>query len=167
MKRRPWSLGEDALLRQSAAGGADLGMVAAALGRTREAVYQRAFRIGARSRPPSEAPRSWRPWTAAEDAVLAGRGAETYSELAAALGRSPAAVEARARSLGIRRHRPGPYPPRLWTAREDAVLQELFARYRRVPRPLKEAAGRRLGRSLHAVHRRWQVLRHGAARAAA
>ncbi len=85
------------------------------------------------------------PWTAREDEQLAElhRNGTGYAAIAAALGRSPAAVGGRATKLGLTTSQRMRAPS--WTKRELATLRKRYGTVRN--RVLAE----RLGRSIHAI----------------
>lgn len=93
---------------------------------------------------------SSRPWTDEDDAALRERyGREPATGIAAALGRTTAAVYTRASLLGLRSDLSRSLrPSRLWNADQDA---EIRAAYRT---ETAESIGRRLGRTASQVHRR-------------
>ncbi len=103
-------------LRRRFAADEDLQEVADALGRTLAAVSTRVRDLGLRRN-------SSRPWTATDDAYLAGHyGHEATSMVAAALGRSCGAVYARAGLLGLSEPNAPPY-----TAWEIAQIRAGYA----------------------------------------
>ena len=106
MSARPWTPGEDALLRGNAAvvGRAEL---ARRLGRSVAAVQGRIVRLGTGRRVPDAAlarkrPAPCRRWTPEEEARLREfAGTMPLAELARSLGRTPSAACDRAGSLGF------------------------------------------------------------------
>lgn len=101
--RDAWLPGDTARLRALFGADEALEAIAAALGRTLDAVRTRICELGIRRN-------SQRPWTEMEDDELARRyGTEATSTLAAELGRTPGAVYARAGLLGLTEGAPPPY----------------------------------------------------------
>ena len=101
MKGSRWTAAEDAVLRRRWTEGRPVDEIAAATGRTRDAVIERRKALGLASRPRG----TWRPpgESAALDAKLAklwSEGAST-SEAMAALGMSRTGVGQRRRALGL------------------------------------------------------------------
>jgi hypothetical protein len=136
---RRYTAAEDAVLRDGWAAGAPIGALAQRLGRSPGAVRLRAESLGLH-RP---APR--RRWTAAEDTVVRDGYADglTCRRIADGLsGRTPSAIAARARKLGLTTH------GRAWTAHEDDRLRRLSSRYSPVD------IARAFGRTPEAVRRR-------------
>ena len=116
---RPYSAADDALLRDGWATGASIGELARRLGRSPGAVRVRADALGLHR------PSRRRRWTAAEDVAVRDGYANglTCRSIAAGLsGRTPEAVAARARKLGLATY------GRRWTPLEDARLRHLASR---------------------------------------
>ena len=134
-----YTAAENALLRDGWAADAPIAELARRLGRSPGAVRLRAETLGLH-RP---APR--RRWTAAEDAVIRDGYAEglTCRRIADGLSdRTPAAIAARARKLGLTTH------GRAWTGFEDDRLRRLASQYSPVD------IARAFGRTPEAVRRR-------------
>lgn len=96
--KRPWTVEDDARLRDLWAQGLSVEAIAQAIERTPRATYARAAKIGLYR---------IRRWTAAEDARLRQLWPDySYRAVRAAFrGRTWSAIEARANRLGIRHHR--------------------------------------------------------------
>jgi hypothetical protein len=140
--RRRYSSADDALLRDRWAA-SDVGALAQRLGRSPDALRVHAEALGLHR------PRRRRRWSAAEDATVRDgyTGGQTCRRIAAMLpGRTPGAVAARARKLGLSTY------ARAWTAQEDARLRTLAARCS----PTDIA--RSLGRTPEAVRLRGRLL---------
>jgi hypothetical protein len=136
---RPYSTEEDAQLAAALADGGDLAGLAARLGRSPDALRLRARKLGLHR------PRPRRRWTEAEDAVVRDGYAEglTCSDITRELpGRTPTAIAARARALGIATY------ARVWTPRDDALLRQLARTH-----SIHDAA-RALGRTPAALRKR-------------
>jgi hypothetical protein len=128
---RAYTRADDALLRDGWGAGAPIGEIARRLGRSPGAVRLRAASLGLHRPPPR------RRWTAAEDLVVRDGYADgrTCRRIADGLpGRTPAAIAARARKLGLTTY------GRAWTAREDDRLRRLGAQY--APAEIARASGR-------------------------
>jgi hypothetical protein len=136
-----WTRQEDATLRRQYRAGVPRQRIAAALGRSPDAVdaRRRALHIPARPRT--------RPWSRASDDLLRAADAAglPLAEVARRLGRPAGAVRWRRRALGLQR--PG---ARAWTPAEDQALGRAW------PRGGDDLArlGRRLGRSPAALRLR-------------
>jgi hypothetical protein len=136
-----WTRQEDATLRRQYRAGVPRQRIAAALGRSPDAVdaRRRALHIPARPRT--------RPWSRAADDLLRAADAAglPLAEVARRLGRPAGAVRWRRRALGLQR--PG---ARAWTPAEDQALGRAW------PRGGDDLArlGRRLGRSPAALRLR-------------
>jgi hypothetical protein len=141
---RPYSAADDAAIRVIFRDDGDVQELAARLGRSPEALRLRAVKLGVYR------PARRRRWSAGEDAAVrdgydSGLSCERIArELP---GRTPAAVAARARKLGLATH------ARRWTALDDERLRHLAGRY-----PVEELA-RRLGRTPDALRQRASKLR--------
>ena len=136
---RPYTADDDALLRDGWVTGASLAELAQRLGRSPDAVRVRADALGLHR------PSRRRRWIAAEDVSVRDGYANglTCRCIAAGLsGRTPEAVAARARKLGLATY------GRAWTPLEDARLRHLA--------PTRSAAeiARALGRTSEAVRQR-------------
>jgi hypothetical protein len=116
---RPYTGQEDAALRAALREGTDLGQLAQRLRRSASGLRLRAAKLGLHRPTPR------RRWSASEDAAIRDgydsglRCEEIAREL---LGRTPDAVAARARRLGLATH------ARRWTAAEDNRLRRLAPR---------------------------------------
>jgi hypothetical protein len=136
-----WTRQEDATLRRQYRAGVPRQRIAAALGRSPDAVdaRRRALHIPARPRT--------RPWSRASDDLLRAADAAglPLAEVARRLGQPAGAVRWRRRALGLQR--PG---ARAWTPAEDQALGRAW------PRGGDDLArlGRRLGRSPAALRLR-------------
>jgi hypothetical protein len=138
---RPYQPGEDAALRDAIVAGRSLRELAFQLGRTEDALRLRARSLGLLAG-------ASRRWTRQEDELLRegyGRGlpCEAVASLMLGGARTPGAVSARARKLGLATY------ARAWTAREDALLRRLA----RTGASLYVAAERH-GRTPEAIRRR-------------
>ena len=100
---RRWSTSDDHRLAQMSARGVSLERAALRLGRTPEAVRQRAARRGIQAPPPAERSLTARRWTPQEDELLRLHRALNPGQLAQLLHRSDRAVCRRLCSLGLRR----------------------------------------------------------------
>jgi len=153
---RAWTRPEDAKLARLYASGVSLRQIAAALGRSSDAVdaRRRTLRIPARPAAP--------PWSPDEDALLraASRIGLPVAEVARRLGRPPAAIRWRRRILGLQR-RGSP----AWSPAEDQALTrtwaqcgdrtELASRLGRSPAALRLRVAT-LGLTRPVPRRRWQ-----------
>jgi hypothetical protein len=140
---RRYTAAEDSALRTTWSDTVDVDALAREFGRDPDALRLHARRLGLH-RP---APR--RRWSAVEDAVVRDGYADglTCAEIAGALGqRTPGAVSARARKLGLATY------ARRWTATEDAALARVLG-----VRAVDDAA-RGLGRTPEALRRRARKL---------
>jgi hypothetical protein len=141
---RLWTPADDERLRVLAARHR-LDELARRLGRTPDAVRQRAARLGLALREEHRLPRGGAPWTAAEDDLLRLHAGLNPAVLGQLLGRSDRAVTIRLSKLGLRTGRersPHHAVPRLGdlTPGERALLaRELRAGN---PRRLRTVAGR-------------------------
>jgi hypothetical protein len=136
---RRYTAAERALLQAEWAAGADVDALALRLARSPEALRLHARQLGLHH------PRGRRRWSDPEDAIVRDGYADglTCHEIAVRLeGRTPAAIAARARKLGLATY------ARRWTAADDARLARVLAL-----RPIDDAA-RLLGRTPEAVRRR-------------
>jgi hypothetical protein len=136
---RPYSATDDEAIRLVFRDDGDVQELATRLGRTPEALRLRAVKLGAHR------PVRRRRWSTGEDAAVRDGydSGLSCAEIARELpGRTPAAVTARARKLGLATH------ARRWTAPDDERLRRLAGRY-----PLEELA-RRLGRTPDAMRQR-------------
>ena len=146
---RRWTAAEDTEL--AALASLDLSaatQIAQQLGRTAEAIGQRC-RLLALPSPAPEPPRRRRWWTRSDDEFLTDHAHEPVARLAAALGRSPAAVRRRRHGLGLAKpqrtqHHPLDSTPSPW-AQARAISGELpltpgraLAVARRLELPLAE-----------------------------
>ena len=154
-QRRQWPAKLDELLRASAAAGIPARVVAERLGLPTEAVRWRR-----RSLVPSRiGPRRYA--TVDDEAIRAGlKRAATFDELGHRLGRSPAAVRMRARSLGLVAAR----ERRRWTQEEDRLVRagyasgltcEAIAAQLLHPRSPSSVSGRARKLGLATYARRW------------
>jgi hypothetical protein len=128
---RRYGAAEDAMLRDGWATGTPIGELARRLGRSPGAVRLRAEALGLHRPTPR------RRWTAAQDTVVRDGYAEglTCRRIADGLpDRTPAAIAARARKLGLTTH------GRAWTALEDDRLRRLASQYS--PAEIAHAFGR-------------------------
>jgi hypothetical protein len=140
---RGYTPAEDSLLRDLWTGGDGVADLAHRLGRSPDAVRLRARALGLHR------PAVRRRWTAVEDATLRDGYADglTCRRIADSLAeRTPAAVAARARKLGLTTY------ARAWTAQDDSRLRRLA--------PLRSPAeiAQLLGRTPEAVRRRARTL---------
>ena len=142
---RRWTASDDERLRRLVHD-KPLHELARLLGRTPEALRQRARKLGVRLRDESPCPRAGQPWTTAEDEMLRLHPGLNPAALAQLLGRSDRAVTIRLAKLGLRDgryrspHRRTTSPGRV-TAGERALLQRELRvgdqrRLRRVARRL-------------------------------
>jgi hypothetical protein len=137
---RPWTAADDRRLRRLKREAAPPGEMARALRRTKNDVVERMRELGLARTMPG--------WTEAEDDALRSMiGSVDRDEIAARLGRTRNAVNARVVTLGI-----APPRSRPWTARESATLCRLYGTM-----PVAEVA-KRLDRSVDAVSSRAAVL---------
>jgi RNA polymerase sigma-B factor len=149
---RRYTAAEDSVLRSEWPAGADVDALARRLGRSADALRLRARQLGLHRPPPR------RRWSASEDAIVRDGYASGLScnEVAAALApRTPTAVAARARRLGLATY------GRRWTAEDDVRLRRILA-LRSV-----DHAARLLGRTPEGVRRRARKLGLAAPRQAA
>jgi biotin operon repressor len=139
----PWTAEEDAALR--AVYGQALALdIGRRLGRTAEAVRQRAMALGL-STPVAARIR----WTEEANALMRERYARGSSvELARALGTTAGAVTKQAQALGLAR----PTPHRPWTPERDRLLREMYGLVE------TEELADRLGVSRTAVYNRLKQL---------
>jgi hypothetical protein len=134
-----YTAADDATLRARWWSGGDVEALARELGRTPDALRLHAHRLGLHRPPPR------RRWTPAEDAIVRDGYTSGLScgEIADSLpDRSPTAVAARARKLGLATY------ARRWTTQDDARLCALLQ-----VRTLDDTA-RLLGRTPEAIRRR-------------
>jgi hypothetical protein len=140
---QPYADAEDSALRAAVAAGGGLDDLAGRLGRSSAALRLRAAKLGL------YVPVARRRWSAAEDAALRD-GYDTglsCAEIARALpGRTPAAVAARARKLGLPTH------ARRWTAADEQRLRRLAGEH------TIEQLTRLLGRTPDALRQRARKL---------
>jgi transposase len=160
---RCWSATDDERLRVLMQSRVTLDAVALTLVRTPEAVRQHARKLGLALSPTAVRARSGERWTAREDALLRAHQAAHPIALAAALGRSDDALQARMRALALvaQRQRTPHYPvlrPRELSPGELALLaRELLGD----PEPARVlAVARRLGRPPATIRRHIRQLRH-------
>jgi hypothetical protein len=140
----PYEPADDRAIRRCFARGGDVAALARRLGRSVGAVRRHAEALGVYH--PARRAR----WSAAEDAIVRDGYADgkTCATIAGALpGRSPTAVAARARRLGLSDY------GRRWTARDDALLTRMAL----APTPVMKIA-QALVRSPEAVRRRCRHL---------
>lgn len=144
---RAWTPEEDEVLRKGYRRlfARDL---AGQLGRSAGSVIGRARFLGITRERRRDLPN--RPWTEKEDrAMRKGYGKRPVEELAESLGRTPGAVQSRARTLGLRQPpKPRAGEHRHWTPEEEKLLRKEYGRI-----PAKELAAR-LGRTVKSVHLR-------------
>jgi hypothetical protein len=135
-----WTRQQDATLRRRYRAGVPRQLIAAALGRSPDAVDARRRALGIPAHPRT------RPWSrAADDLVRAADAARLpLAEVARRLGRPAAAVRWRRRALGLQRR-----GARAWTPAEDQALGRAWRRGGELAR-----LGRRLGRSPAALRLR-------------
>ena len=135
-----WTRQQDATLARRYRAGVPRQRIAAALGRSPDAVDARRRALGIPARPPT------RPWSrAADDLVRAADAAALpLAEVARRLGRPAGAVRWRRRALGLQRR-----GARAWTPAEDQALGRAGPRGGDLAR-----LGRRLGRSPAALRLR-------------
>jgi hypothetical protein len=136
---RAYSAGEDAAIRAAYNGQPDLQALSKRLGRSPGALRLRAAKLGLHR--PARRPR----WSHGEDAAVRDGydSGLSCSEIARELpGRTPAAVAARARKLGLATH------GRRWTATDEGRLRVMAARH------AADELARRLGRTPDAVRQR-------------
>jgi hypothetical protein len=140
---RPYTEDEDAAIRATVASDASVEALAGRLGRSSGALRLRAAKLGLLR------PTRRRRWAPSEDAALRDGYDSGLScrEIARELsGRTPAAVAARARKLGLATH------ARRWTAIDDERLRHMT-----VERPIDQLA-RLLGRTPDALRQRARKL---------
>jgi hypothetical protein len=138
---RPWSGLEDTLLREAASIGLPASVLARRLRRSAGQVRARQLGLHRTARR--------RRWTVGEDVIVRDGDANglTCAEIAAELiPRTPTAVAARARRLGLATY------ARRWTAEDDARLRRIL------PRSAIDQAARDLGRTPEGVRRRARTL---------
>jgi hypothetical protein len=135
-----WTPQQDATLRRRYRAGVPRQRIAAALGRSPDAVDARRRALGIPARPRTP------PWSCAADDLLRAADAARLplAEVARRLGRPAAAVRWRRHALGLQR--PG---ARAWTPAEDQALGRAWPRGGELAR-----LGRRLGRSPAALRLR-------------
>jgi hypothetical protein len=132
---RQWTATDDALLDRLTRAGTPLPTVARALVRTPQALRRRCRQLGLEPPPAPEAPRSGKPWTASEDAVLRMHSGLNPAVLAERLGRSDHAISRRMRALGLRdERRRSPHHP---AARVRGLTPAQRSAIRRAPDALK------------------------------
>jgi hypothetical protein len=137
----PWSPADDTILRadypQHTA--AEIG---ARLGRTVEAIRQRARFLGL-----ARSPQARIRWTADADALLRAQyGHRSVTEIAAEVGTTAAAVYFRARTIGLAASR----VTRAWRPDEDRLLRELYGAV--TPAALAKHLGRTESSIVNRVH---------------
>jgi hypothetical protein len=135
-----WTQQQDATLRRRYRAGIPRQRIAAALGRSPDALDARRRALGIPARPPTH------PWSRVGDDLLRAADAAglPLAEVARRLGRPAAAVRWRRHALGLQRH-----GPRGWTPAEDQALGRAWPRGSELAR-----LGRRLGRSPAALRLR-------------
>lgn len=123
---RAWSHLDDRRLRRLVADGVTVERAALALSRSPEALRARARKLGIAPPRRSRHARAGRPWSAADDELLALHRERNPAALAELLQRSPEAITQRLRKLGLRegRHRS---PHRVAPRRGGATPGELAA----------------------------------------
>jgi hypothetical protein len=130
---RRWTSREDNLLRKLALDGTDLDRAAQLLARTPEAVHRRARVLRLASPPRRRSDRDRRPWTSAEDELLALHRGLNPAALAQLLGRSSGAITQRMRKLDLRRgserspHHPALTAGHLTPGQRAVITRELGA----------------------------------------
>jgi hypothetical protein len=142
-RARPYTAAEDAIVRAAWVAGADVEELARRLNRAPDALRIRAGQLGLH-RPPAR-----RRWRADEDAVVRDGYTDgfTCKQIAGLLvGRTPAAIAARARKLGLATY------GRRWTRADELRLARMLS-----VGSVDDAAGS-LGRTPEAVRRRAQHL---------
>lgn len=143
---RRWTSADDALLARLTRERTPLPTVARALVRTPEAVRRRCHQLALEPPPAPPAPRSAKPWTRSEDAVLRLHAGLNTATLAQWLGRSDRAVGSRMRALGLRDgRRRSPHHP---AARVRGLTPAQRSAIRRVRDPLKPTKVMALARRL-------------------
>jgi hypothetical protein len=126
---RAWTVEDDDLLIRLIEQGRSTTEIARATTRTPEAVRRRSRVLRATAAAASP-PRSARPWTEREDAILRRHAGANPALLAEALGRTDRAIAARLRRLGLRNgrerspHHPATIGARLTPAQRSTILRE-------------------------------------------
>jgi hypothetical protein len=143
---RRWTAADDAHLVRLARDATPLPKIARALVRTPEAVRRRCRELDVGPPRVPNAPRSGRPWTPSEDAVLRLHPGLNTATLAEWLGRSDYAITRRMRALGLRtERRRSPHHP---AARGRGLTPAQRSVIRRAPDPLKPTGVMALSRRL-------------------